>query len=240
MKSNGLPRHVAIIMDGNGRWARQRRLPRTSGHLEGIKRLEELVATAVEMGINALTVYAFSTENWQRPRGEVSMLMRVFISTLNKKIRELKKKNVKIQFIGNRDGIPQRVLQAMDAATQLTENNSGLLFSIAFNYGSRSEIVDAVKKIGLAIGNNSIKPQDIDEKVVSDALYTKGLPDPDLLIRTSGEKRISNFLLWQLSYSELYFTDALWPEFDADEFKKAIADFAQRERRYGRVSPVKK
>ncbi len=236
MNSDRLPQHVAIIMDGNGRWAQKRNQPRTRGHLEGVKRVEEVVSTAIVMGIKVLTLFTFSTENWTRPRQEVSMLMRTLMTVLNSKVKSLNKRNVRLQFIGRITGIPDQVLKSLHAAMELTKNNTGLIVNLAFNYGGRLEILDAVKRIAKAITEGSLTIDQIDEGAFSQALYTRDLPDPDLLIRTSGEKRISNFLLWQLSYAEFYFTDKFWPEFDEKEFRKAIADYQNRERRYGNVS----
>lgn len=234
-ESSNLPAHVAIIMDGNGRWARQRRLLRTQGHLEGVKRVEEVISAASDIGIKVLTLFTFSTENWNRPKDEVSILMKTLISVLNKKARELSRANIRLQFIGRREGIPTEVLKTLDAVKKLTQKNTGMILNIAFNYGGRCEIIDAVRKIAEKVKGNRISIKDIDEEAFSGALYTAGLPDPDLLIRTSGEKRISNFLLWQLSYAELYFTDKFWPDFNKEEFDKAIEDFRLRERRYGNI-----
>jgi len=239
MEDNHLPKHVAIIMDGNGRWARQRHLPRTHGHLEGVKRVEEIISAAREIGIKVLTLYTFSTENWSRPENEVSMLMETLINVLNRNITRLCEGNIRFQFIGRRDGIPEKVLRTIDSAMELTKNNKVLILNLAFNYGGRLEIIDAVRKIASAVKDSRLRVDEIDEGVISEALYTQGLPDPDLLIRTSGEKRISNFLLWQLSYAEFYFTDKYWPEFSKDEFQKAILDFKNRERRYGNIEPVR-
>ena len=235
MEKDQLPRHVAIIMDGNGRWAKARGMSRTQGHLEGVKRVEEIIKAACDMGIEYLTVYAFSTENWSRPQDEVSMIMRTFIMVLGQKAKELKKKGVRINFIGRRQGVPAEVLKAIDEVALLTIKNTTMTLNIAFNYGARGEIIDAIKSIAGQVLEGNIKTDDIDEKIVSTHLYTKGQPDPDLLIRTSGEERISNFLLWQLSYAELYFTDKCWPEFDTEQFSKALTDYAQRERRWGSV-----
>lgn len=235
MNENNLPKHVAIIMDGNGRWAKKRNLPRTQGHIEGVKRIEEIVRVAREMGIKVLTIYAFSTENWNRPEDEVSMLMQTLIAALEKKVQDLNKAAVKLRFIGKKEGVPNIVLKAMDQAAELTRNNTGMILNVAFNYGSRYEILEAVKRIAADVKEGKISVSRIDEQIFSEALYTQGLPDPDLLIRTSGEQRISNFLLWQLSYAELYFTDKYWPEFNEDEFHKAIEDFKGRERRYGNI-----
>ena len=234
--NEGVPKHVAIIMDGNGRWAKKRNLPRTSGHIEGVKRVEDIVRVAGKMGVSVLTIFAFSTENWTRPRTEVSMLMRTLIAVLNKKIRELSKANVKLKFIGNREGVSAAVLKAIDTAMELTKDNTGLILNIAFNYGGRSEILNAIQRIAADVKNNKLNINNITEESVNEALYTRGLPDPDLLIRTSGEQRISNFLLWQLSYAELYFTEKFWPDFTEDEFKKAIEEFQSRERRYGNIT----
>ena len=234
MKSD-IPQHVAIIMDGNGRWAQKRHWPRTRGHIEGVKRVEEIVQTAGEMGVKVLTLYTFSTENWTRPQGEVSMLMRTLVTVLGTKIEKLRKNNVRFQTIGQKEGIPDAVAKAIHKTVEATKDNTGLILNMAFNYGARAEIIQAVQKITRAVRDHHLAVEDIDEKLISEHLYTKNLPDPDLLIRTSGEERISNFLLWQLSYSELYFTEKFWPEFDRDEFQKAIASFQQRQRRFGDI-----
>jgi len=240
MEDDHLPKHIAIIMDGNGRWAKQRHLPRTSGHLEGVKRVEELISATREAGIKVLTLYTFSTENWSRPENEVSMLMETLINVLNKNIQRLCEGNIRFQFIGRREGVPEKVLKVVDSATEITKNNTTLVLNLAFNYGGRLEIIDAVRAIANEVKNNRLRAEDINETIFTEALYTRGLPDPDLLIRTSGEKRISNFLLWQLSYAEFYFTDKYWPEFTKEEFQKALLDFKNRERRYGNIEPVKK
>jgi len=236
MTKVNLPKHIAIIMDGNGRWAKKRNLPRTGGHLEGVKRVEEIIAAAHEKGIQVLTLYAFSTENWRRPQEEVSMLMRTLIAALNRKIEKLNKSNIRLQFIGKKEGIPRIVLEAIEAAAKKTKNNTSMTVNVAFNYGGRQEIIEAIKEIAQKAKEEKIAVDDINEDVFSEALYTRGLPDPDLLIRTSGEQRISNFLLWQLSYAEFYFTPKMWPEFNKKEFEKAIADFQSRERRYGDIA----
>ena len=228
-----MPQHVAIIMDGNGRWAKSHGLDRSQGHIEGAKRVEEIVTAAQGLGIKALTLYTFSTENWNRPEPEVSMIMNMLATILEIKMRKLEKDNIKFQCLGHRDPIPKALLQVMDEAMERTKNNTSLVVNLAFNYGSRGEIVDAVRKIAQSVKNQTLRVEDICEETISQALYTKNLPDPDLLIRTSGEKRISNFLLWQLSYAELYFTDRYWPDFTKEEFEKAILDFQGRERRYG-------
>ncbi len=230
-----LPNHVAIIMDGNGRWAQNRNLPRSSGHIEGVKRVEEIVYFAQDQGIKFLTLFTFSTENWNRPENEVSMLMTTLITVINRKIKELNEKNIRLQFLGKRQGIPQSVLDTINSASELTRKNTDLTLNMAFNYGGRLEILEGVKNIAQAVKENQLDVNAITEEMLSQSLYTKGMPDPDLLIRTSGEKRISNFLLWQLSYAEFYFTDTLWPDFDKNEFLKALLDFEMRERRYGNV-----
>lgn len=237
MENEKIPKHVAIIMDGNGRWAKARGLLRTQGHLEGVKRVEEIVAASRKLGIGFLTLYAFSTENWTRPADEVSMLMHTFVTVLAQKAKDLHAHGIKINFIGRRSGVPDQVLQAIDEAMRLTGANTGMTLNIAFNYGARAEIVDAVRKIASQVAGGQLRPEAIDEKVISSCVYTAGQPDPDLLIRTSGEERISNFLLWQLSYAELYFTDKYWPEFNEEQLHLALADYARRERRYGGVQP---
>ncbi len=236
MDKDRLPVHVAIIMDGNGRWAKARGMNRTQGHMEGVKRVEEIIKAARDAGIKYLTVYAFSTENWSRPQDEVSMIMRTFILVLGQKAKALAANGVGIRFIGRRQGIPAPVLKAMDDASEITQGRGEMVLNIAFNYGARGEMVDAFKSLAASVKEGRLGADEIDESVISAHLYTHGQPDPDLLIRTSGEVRISNFLLWQLSYAELYFTDKCWPEFDAAEFAKALAEFAQRERRWGRVN----
>lgn len=231
-----IPRHVAIIMDGNGRWAKQRNLSRPEGHAEGVKRVEEIVETAHRMGVKILTLFTFSTENWRRPQSEVNMLMSMLTTVLKGKIAKLKENNIRFQMIGRRDHVAPAVLKTIDEAVAETKNGTGLILNLAFNYGSRREMVDAVKNIAHAVQSGRLNIADISEETISQALYTKGLPDPDLLIRTSGEQRISNFLLWQLSYAEFYFTDKFWPDFNAEEFKKAVADYERRERRYGKLT----
>ncbi len=239
-QTSNIPRHVAIIMDGNGRWAKRQHLTRTQGHAEGIKRVEEIVAAAQKIGIKALTLFTFSTENWRRPESEISILMSMLTNVLQQKIDLLKKNNVKFQVIGRETNVPRAVMKTFQMAINETKNNTGLVVNLAFNYGSRQEITDAVKKIALAVERKSLAVSDIDEKTIAQFLYTQNLPDPDLLIRTSGEKRISNFLLWQLSYAELYFTDKFWPDFTKEEFEKAIADYSKRERRYGDLAEASK
>lgn len=231
-----IPRHVAIIMDGNGRWAQSRALPRAQGHSEGVRRVEEIIDTAREIGIEIVTLFTFSTENWGRPAHEVSLIMNMLAAILDKKLQKLKNDNIQLRLIGRREGIPLSLLAAFEKVVSKTRDNTGLVVNLAFNYGGRAEIVDAIKSIARSVQDGRLAPGDICEATVNGALYTKGLPDPDLLIRTSGELRISNFLLWQLSYAEFYFTEKLWPDFGPEEFKKTILDYQGRERRYGQVT----
>ncbi|MFH1259526.1 MAG: isoprenyl transferase [Elusimicrobiota bacterium] len=217
---NKLPRHIAVIMDGNGRWAKQRHLPRVMGHHAGMKPVREIVEGCVDLGIEVLTLYAFSTENWSRPSTEVSALMRLLRDYLRKEIRELKEKGVRLQAIGRREGLPSLVQKELDLAEKETKENKKLILNLALNYGGRQEIVDAVNKI-----LQSSHSHKIDEKKIEDYLYTAGLPDPDLLIRTSGEYRISNFLLWQIAYTEIFVTPALWPDFGKKDFIEIISAY---------------
>lgn len=234
-----MPEHVAIIMDGNGRWAKKRNMPRSYGHLQGIKRVDEVITAADREGVKVLTLFAFSTENWQRPKKEVSLLMKALSTNLTKKIDKLKKENIKFQVLGRKEGVPPSILKVLNSAQEKTKQNTGLILNLAFNYGSRQEIVDAVKDIAGEVKSGKVRVSQIDIDLISSKLYTSGMPDPDLLIRTSNEKRISNFLLWQLSYAEFYFTLKHWPDFTEKEFKKAIDDFKFRDRRYGGVGRMK-
>lgn len=231
-----VPRHVAIIMDGNGRWAENQSLPRAQGHIEGVRRVEEIIDSAREMGIKVITLFTFSTENWDRPENEVSVIMKILTAVLERKLQKLKNDNIQLRTIGRIDRIPKPLLKTLDNVISATKNNTGLIVNLAFNYGARIEIIDAIKSIVSLVQEGGLDVEGISEDTVSAALYTNGLPDPDLLIRTSGEQRISNFLLWQLSYAELYFTEELWPDFDSKEFEKAISVYQNRERRYGKLS----
>ena len=224
-----LPAHVAVIMDGNGRWAKKRGLPRSAGHRAGVERVRTIIRMSSDIGIRYLTLYAFSTENWKRPQDEVSTLMRLLVEYLIKELPELHEKNVRIKTLGDIKALPQDVADAIDHAVDTTKDNTGLTVNMAINYGARQEIAAAVRA-ALSVG---MKPEDADEFWISSALYTAGQPDPDLLIRTSGEARISNFLLYQLAYAEFYFCQTLWPDFDEAEYAKALADFAARDRRFG-------
>jgi undecaprenyl diphosphate synthase len=230
-----LPRHVAVIMDGNGRWATRRGLPRVAGHGEGVKAVRSVVRTAGELGIEFLTLYAFSSENWKRPHQEVSTLMTLLERSIERELPELMERNVRFRVIGRPDGVPARVGERIQRIIETTARNTGLTLLMAFNYGSRDELVDAARALAREVARGALRPEDIDEARVARALYTGGVPDPDLLIRTSGELRLSNFLLWQLAYTELWMTPTLWPDFGAREFCLAVADFQQRNRRFGRV-----
>ncbi|HUM16215.1 MAG TPA: isoprenyl transferase [Candidatus Nitrosotalea sp.] len=230
-----VPRHVAVIMDGNGRWATSRGLPRAAGHGEGVKSLRSVVRAAGEVGVQFLTIYAFSSENWQRPPHEVSTLMTLLERSIERELPELMERNVRFRVIGRPDGVPARVAERIQRLVDTTARNTGLTLLMAFNYGGRDEMVDAVRALARQVQSGDLRPEDIDEVRVSRALYTDGVPDPDLLIRTSGEQRLSNFLLWQVAYTELWMTPTLWPDFGAREFYLAVAEFQQRDRRFGRV-----
>jgi undecaprenyl diphosphate synthase len=224
-----MPRHVAIIMDGNGRWAKARGLPRSEGHRQGTENLRRIIRASVEFGIDILTIYAFSTENWGRPRREVRLLMRILEMVIDRELAELKAEGVQIRHIGELDGIEPSLARKVRQACESTQGNTRLILNVAFNYGGRDEIVQAVRHI-VAEG---IPPQSITAQTISDHLYTQGLPDPDLIIRTSGELRVSNFLIWQGSYAEYYATETFWPDFDREEFLLALHDFSGRRRRFG-------
>lgn len=235
LKKNIIPEHVAIIMDGNGRWAARRKLPRYAGHKAGVEALREVVKTCVQLGIKFLTVYSFSIENWQRPKDEVNFLLNLFLESLKEELETFNKNGVRVFLIGDRKLIPHEILEAFENAEKKTANNNKLFFNIAFNYGSRQEIIEAAKKIYKATTRNDINIEKLDEKTFSDYLFTKGCPDPDFLIRTSGEYRVSNFLLWQIAYCEFYFVKTLWPDFKRKNFLKAIYYYQQRNRRFGRL-----
>jgi len=233
-----IPRHVAIIMDGNGRWAKLRGLPRVMGHRYGVEALREIIQTSSDLGIQYLTLYAFSTENWKRPASEVNALMNLLVEFLRKEIGELHQNGVKINVLGDITLLPDEARKEVLYSTDLTKNNTGLQVNIALNYGSRAEIIRGVKAIVKDCMEKNISVDDINEALFSQYLYTKGIPDPDLLIRTSGECRLSNFLLYQIAYTELYFTDAslLWPDFDKVSFIKVLLEYQRRDRRYGGIS----
>lgn len=222
-------------MDGNGRWAAKKRLPRIAGHKEGVKSLKCVVRLCGDLGIRFITAYAFSSENWKRPEAEVSGLMNLFYDTLAAELKDLDKNGVRIRLLGNKENIPPKVLKRFQEAENITEKNDKVILSIAFNYGSRQEITNAVKAVCESLKAGKIKIEEINEKIFQTFLYTKDLPDPDLLIRTSGEYRISNFLLWQTAYSEFYFTTKLWPDFREEDFLKAIEEYQGRNRRFGKI-----
>ena len=234
--SHKLPNHVAIIMDGNGRWAKQKGMARVFGHKNGVKAVTETVETAAELGIKVLTLYAFSTENWKRPKKEIDLLMSLLVSSLKDELDTLQKNDIKLQSIGQIENLPKKAQKELNEVIHLTKNNSSLVLNLALSYGSREEIVKAIKNISKKVVNKELSIEEIDEKIINNHLYTFTLPDVDFLIRTSGEKRISNFLLWQIAYAELYFTDVLWPDFRKEDFFKAILNYQQRERRFGKIS----
>jgi undecaprenyl diphosphate synthase len=230
-----LPRHVAVIMDGNGRWAKRQGLPRIMGHQRGVDTLKELLRCCKDWGIEALTAYAFSTENWGRPHAEVEFLMTLFERVLRRELQEMQEEGVQIHFVGDLPSLPDSLQAEIQRAMTATQQNQKIKFVVATNYGGRREILQACRQIAQAAAQGKIDPEDIDEALFERHLYTAGLSDPDLLIRTSGEMRVSNFLLWQVAYSELYVTDTFWPDFDRQEFHRALTDFQQRHRRFGRV-----
>lgn len=233
--SRNIPRHVAIIMDGNGRWAKKRGLPRVAGHREGMKAIRRVTRAADELGVEVLTLYAFSTENWKRPSDEVSYIMKLPVDFLETELPELVQRNVRVMTIGSEDGLPSHTVEAVRKFKNETRHNTGMILNFALNYGSRSEIVQAVQLLMDQVEKGTLKRDEITEETFSQALFTCALPDPDLLIRTSGEIRLSNFMLWQLAYAEMWFTDVMWPDFNEALFKEAIAAYQQRSRRYGSV-----
>ena len=234
-EKNSVPQHVAMIMDGNGRWAEARGLSRTAGHREGIKRVEEIIEAAGELGIKVVTFFAFSSENWVRPKSEISMLMRSLSSFLDSKVDKLYNNNIRLVTIGRNDPLPQYVQEKLRAAKEKTKKNTALTVVLALNYGARQEIVDAAKMVARKAVGGSLDIDTLTPDIFNGYLYTAGLPDPDLLIRTSGEMRISNFLLWQLSYAELYFPKKYWPDFRKQDLIEALEEFAKRERRFGGI-----
>ncbi|PWW06430.1 undecaprenyl diphosphate synthase [Paenibacillus cellulosilyticus] len=228
-----VPQHVAIIMDGNGRWAKSRGLPRIAGHHTGMKAVKQITMAADRLGVKYLTLYAFSTENWKRPKAEVDFLMKLPQEFLAIELEELIANNVQVRMMGYREALPGHTVEALEEAMLRTANNTGLILNFALNYGSRKEMTDAVKLIAEAVRDGKLSPDQIDESTMSEHLFTSGIPDPDLLIRTSGELRLSNFMLWQLAYSEMWFTDVYWPDFSESHFHEAIAEYQRRARRYG-------
>lgn len=236
INKDNLPKHLAIIMDGNGRWAKQKGLLRAFGHENGTKSVRLTVETCAKLGIKNLTLYAFSTENWNRPKLEVDTLMKLLISSLKNELQTLLDNNIRLNSIGNLEMLPKSAQKELLDVIKKTENNSRMVLTLALSYGSREEIISAIKKISDKVKNNIISLDSIDESIINQHLYTQNLPDVDLLIRTSGEHRISNFLLWQIAYAELYFTDVLWPDFKEDDLYEAIISYQKRERRFGKTS----
>ena len=236
IKKNNIPKHIAVIMDGNGRWAKKRGLKRENGHSAGKKSVKKIIESCIELGVKNLTLYAFSTENWNRPKLEIDFLMQLLFLSLKDELKNLNKNNIKFETIGNISSLPKKIGNYLDKVKSDTSNNSKLTLTLALSYGSRSEIVNVVRKLSDKVKNNIISSKNIDETVINNHLYTRNLPDVDLLIRTSGEKRISNFLLWQIAYSELYFTKKLWPDFRKKDLYKAIISYQSRERRFGKTS----
>lgn len=230
-----LPKHVAVIMDGNGRWAKRKGLPRILGHRQGVDALKKLLRCCKDWGIQALTAYAFSTENWGRPAEEVEFLMTLFERVLMRELQEMIQENVRIQFVGNLAALPQSLQDQIERSRVATQYNGGIQFSVATNYGGREEILQATRALATQVQQGHLQPEEIDEALFSRHLYTANICDPDLLIRTSGEMRLSNFLLWQMAYAELYITEVLWPDFDRTHFHQALSDYQQRHRRFGKV-----
>ena len=233
-----VPEHIAIIMDGNGRWAKARALPRIAGHKEGINSVREITRVCGEVGVRHLTLYTFSTENWKRPSSEVSALMHLLLKTIKEEIKELHKKGVRFTIIGDLDTIPVKTAEGLRDGIEITKANTGLNLNLALNYGSRQEIVEAMKSIAYQVKAGEVKPKNIDVELLSNCLLTNSMPDPELLIRTSGEHRLSNFLLWQIAYTEIFMTDLFWPEFREEQLLNAILDFQSRERRFGNIKEI--
>ncbi len=234
--TNKVPRHVAVIMDGNGRWAKKRGLFRTKGHENGAKAVKQVVEACGEIKIPYLTLYAFSTENWNRPKIEVELLMTLLISSLKKELKNLQKNDIRLMAIGNINELPNKVLKELLEVIDKTKNNKQLTLTLALSYGSRQEIIKTIQEISLKVKNNLISPENIDDSLINNHLYTQNLPDVDLLIRTSGEQRVSNFLLWQIAYAEMYFTETLWPDFNKEDLFEAVLNYQNRERRFGKTS----
>jgi undecaprenyl diphosphate synthase len=236
IEQNNLPEHLAIIMDGNGRWAKQQGLLRALGHESGTKSVKTIIKTCAKLGVKNLTLYAFSTENWNRPKLEVDTLMKILIKSLKKELPTLLENNIRLNTIGNVEKLPQSAQNELLDVINKTKHNTHMILTLALSYGAREEIVNAVKNISAKVKNNIISIDDIDDSIINEHLYTQNLPDVDLLIRTSGEHRISNFLLWQIAYAELYFTDVLWPDFKEQNLYEAIISYQKRERRFGKTS----
>ena len=236
LKNGKLPKHLAIIMDGNGRWAKQKGRLRVFGHEHGVKAVRDVAVNCSKLGIKFLTLYAFSTENWKRPKIEVDTLMKLLVSSLKKELPTLNENDIKLNAIGNIESLPARALAELKEVIAKTSQNSTMTLTLALSYGSREEIKNAIQSISTKVKNNIISPENIDETIINNHLYTRNLPDVDLLIRTSGEHRISNFLLWQIAYAELYFIDVFWPDFKEHHLLEAIKNYQHRERRFGKTS----
>lgn len=236
IQKDKLPQHVAIIMDGNGRWAKQKGLLRVFGHEKGAKAVKKVVESSAELGVKFLTLYAFSTENWNRPKIEVNTLMKLLIKSLKKEVKTLQDNNIKLMAIGCLKDLPQKAFKELTQVIEQTKNNTAMTLTLALSYGSREELINAVREISHKVKNNIISEETIDELIINEHLYTQNLPDVDLLIRTSGEQRISNFLLWQIAYAELYFTNILWPDFKKQDLHDALINYQNRERRFGKTS----
>ncbi|GAA6616790.1 polyprenyl diphosphate synthase [Scytonema sp. NUACC26] len=235
LKPEFLPKHVAVIMDGNGRWAKRQGLPRIMGHKRGVDALKDLLRCCKDWGIQALTAYAFSTENWGRPSEEIDFLMTLFQRVLRQELREMLEENVQIRFVGNLSVLPKALQEEISRSMEQTKDNYSIKFTVATNYGGRQEIIQACRSIANKVQQGLLQPNEIDEAIFEHHLYTTGICDPDLLIRTSGEMRVSNFLLWQIAYAEIYITETLWPDFNRKEFHRALCAYQQRERRFGKV-----
>jgi undecaprenyl diphosphate synthase len=240
LDADRLPQHIAVIMDGNGRWAQRRHLPRVAGHRAGVQSARTAIETCARLGIPALTLYAFSMENWRRPKAEIDFLMRLLREYLRKELPSIHRNNIRMLVIGRADQLPEEVRADIDRAMEQTAGNTGMKLAVALNYGGRAELVDAFNRILDRVRNNGLANARVDEEMISQHLYTAGLPDPDLLIRTSGEMRVSNFLLWQIAYAEIYVTETLWPDFSRAQLYEALLDFQKRERRYGGLTEARR
>ena len=236
INKQNLPKHLAIIMDGNGRWAKQKGLLRAIGHENGTKSVRITVESCAKLGIENLTLYAFSTENWNRPKLEVNTLMKLLVHSLKNELKTLQDNNIRLNSIGNLEKLPKSILKELNEVIEITKNNSRMTLTLALSYGSREELINVVKNVSDKVKNNIISVDSIDESIINQHLYTHNLPDVDLLIRTSGERRISNFMLWQICYAELYFSDVLWPDFKENDLYEAIVSYQKRERRFGKTS----
>lgn len=230
-----IPQHIAIIMDGNGRWAKQKRMPRNYGHMQGSKRVEDICRAAHELGVKYLTIYAFSTENWSRPADEVKALMKILRDYLKESVKKASENNMRVRVIGDRERLDEDIRASIEHLEEVSAGNTGLNFQIALNYGGRDEMLRAIRRIATECKDGQLSVEDIDEKLFSSYLDTSDIPEPDFMIRTSGEQRLSNFLLWQTAYSEFYFPEVLWPDFDKKELKKAIEEYTKRDRRFGGI-----